>query len=277
MLKSLLIGVHGSQWSQAACEIGINWAASLQIPITCLGVVDLATLTPVEPVPLGATQYKAERDADAIAHGRQQVEAALQNAVRKAAAAGVECRVLTRDGNPSALLGEEAQRHDLVIIGRRVLPETDRERRPSETFAEILRHSPRPVVAAGQSVPNSSHVVIAYDGSIQAARTLQSFVSSGLCAGRALHLVGISDTPDAIRPALSRAADFLYAQSLQAEIHVLPVARGVADTLSGFARDIPAGILVMGVYGQPWYKELFFGSVTREVLAQVPVPLFLNH
>ena len=277
MLKSLLIGVHGSPWSQAACEIGINWAASLRIPITCLGVVDLAALTPAEPVPLGGTRYKAERDAEAIASGRQRIEAALEDAAQRAAAAGVECRLLTREGSPSALLGEEAQRHDLVIVGRRALPESDRDPRATETLMEILRHTPRPVVAAGQSIPNSAHVVIAYDGSAQAARALQSFVASGLYEGRTLHLVGITDTPDAMRPALARGADYLHAHALPAEIHVLPVGRSVAETLSGFAGGMPAGILVMGVYGQPWYKELLFGSVTRGVLAQIPVPLFLNH
>jgi len=33
----------------------------------------------------------------------------------------------------------------------------------------------------------------------------------------------------------------------------------------------------MGGYGQPTLREFFIGSVTRNLLAQSPVPLFLYH
>ena len=65
--------------------------------------------------------------------------------------------------------------------------------------------------------------------------------------------------------------------ALQAKVHELPVGTPVADTLSHFVRHIPAGLMVMGIYGPPWYRDLLFGSVSRTVLARVPSPLFSNH
>jgi nucleotide-binding universal stress UspA family protein len=277
MLRSLLIGVNGSRWSQAACDIGINWASSLKIPVTCLGVVDVHALAPAEPVPLGAGTFKTVRDEQVLARGRQRIEEALQAASRQAEAAKVECHILQREGSPAALLGEEAQRHDLVILGRRAVPQTDRAPPASETLVDILRHAPRPIVVASQTIPRCSDVVIAYDGSVQASRSLRSYVSSGLYYGHPLHLVGVGNDPQAVQEKLGRAIDFLQAHSLKCEPHVLPIDGTVAETLSGFARRIPAGLLVMGVYGQPWYKEILFGSVTRTMIAQVPVPLFLDH
>ncbi len=277
MLRSLLVGINGSPWSMAACEIGVTWAASLKIPMTCLGVVDLDALAPAESVPLGAGPYKASRDAHLIEQGRAQIKTALEVAAQRAALDGVECHIVNRQGSPSVLLGEEAQRHDLLILGRRSIPKTDRDPPASETLVDILRHAPRPIIVACQTIPMSSDVVIAYDGSVQAARTLQSFVSSGLYYGHPLHLVGISNAPEEMQIILGRAVDFLAAHSLTAETHILPVGGSVAESLTGFARRIPAGLMVIGAYGQPWYKELLFGSVTRSVLAQVPVPLFLNH
>ena len=38
-----------------------------------------------------------------------------------------------------------------------------------------------------------------------------------------------------------------------------------------------AGLLVMGAYGQPVLREFFLGSVTRTVLQECRVPLFLFH
>jgi len=36
-------------------------------------------------------------------------------------------------------------------------------------------------------------------------------------------------------------------------------------------------MIVMGGYGQPVLREFFLGSVTRTLLAESPVPLFLYH
>ena len=276
MLRSLLVGVNGSQWSDAACDIAVTWAASLKIPVTFLGIVDAAALAPAEATPIGAGPYKATRDASLITRGREQMHKALQGACQRAGQSQVECHSVQRDGSPSILLGEEAQRHDLIILGRRAIPTTDRDPPASETLMEIIRHSPRPIIVACKSIPKSSDVVIAYDGSVQAARTLQSFVSSGLYYGHPLHLVGIGES-NAMPDILGRAADFLQAHSLKAETHVLSVDHSVAETLTDFLHRVPAGLMVMGAYGKPWYHDLLFGSVTRTVLAHVPVPLFLNH
>lgn len=277
MIRSVLIGVHGSRWSTAALETGLTWAADWKIPVTCLGIVDESVLAPAEPVPLGASGYKADRDAKLVAEGRAQVDTALADAAKRAGERSVECHTLLRNGSTSALIGEEAQRHDLVLLGRRATPHTDREPKSSQTLTEIVKFSPRPVVVCSQTVPSSSNVVICYDGSVQAARTLQSFVSSGLYYGHPLHLVGVSDSPEAMQVVLSRAVDYLAAHSQSAETHVLPTGGDIAGALVEFARRLPAGLMVLGVYGQAWYRELLFGSVTRRILAEVPVPLFLNH
>lgn len=50
-----------------------------------------------------------------------------------------------------------------------------------------------------------------------------------------------------------------------------------AQVLLGHVQQVQAGLLVMGAYGQPTLREFFFGSVTRTLLAESPVPLFLYH
>lgn len=277
MLRSLLVGVNGTEWSQAACEIGVAWAAELKIPLTCLGAVDLVALTRLSSVPVGAGELVTVCDPGLISLEQEKIAAGLQKAGQLAENAGVECRLINREGNPATLLGEEAQSHDLLILGRRGPTDTGSNSTPSETLIEILRHAPRPIILAAQKIPKSSNVVIAYDGSVPAARTLQSFVSSGLYHGHPLHLVGISNSPVAMQQTLGRAADFLAAHCLTAETHVLPIGKSIAESLIGFADRVPAGLMVVGAYGQPWYKELLFGSVTKSLLARLPVPMFLNH
>ena len=50
-----------------------------------------------------------------------------------------------------------------------------------------------------------------------------------------------------------------------------------ADVILDQVQQLDAGLLVMGAYGQPVLREFFLGSVTRKVLEECPVPLFLYH
>lgn len=277
MLRSLLVGVNGTEWSYAASEIAVSWAAQFKIPLTCLGAVDIAALTRLSTTPIGAGELVTVTDPGLISLERERIQTGLRRAGELAERANVECRLICVEGHPAVQLGDEAQRHDLVVLGRPTPSDLGSRSTPSETLMEILRRTPRPVVLAARKIPNCSNVIIAYDGSVQAARTLQSFVSSGLCHGHPLHLVGISDSPVAMHQTLGKALDFLTAHCLKAETHSLPIGNGVADSLINFVEKVPAGMMVIGAYGQPWYKELLFGSVTRSVLTHLPVPLFVYH
>ena len=53
--------------------------------------------------------------------------------------------------------------------------------------------------------------------------------------------------------------------------------RPPAEVILEQVRRLKAGLLVMGAYGQPALREFFLGSVTRKVLEESPVPLFLYH
>jgi nucleotide-binding universal stress UspA family protein len=51
----------------------------------------------------------------------------------------------------------------------------------------------------------------------------------------------------------------------------------VDETILAQARQLNAGLVVMGAYGQPTIREFFLGSVTRSLLQSSPLPLFLYH
>ena len=69
----------------------------------------------------------------------------------------------------------------------------------------------------------------------------------------------------------------MTAHGIAASAHHVPAADPVAPALVGACRDLRAGLVVMGAYGRPTLYEFFLGSVTRTMLAECPVPLFLYH
>jgi nucleotide-binding universal stress UspA family protein len=74
-----------------------------------------------------------------------------------------------------------------------------------------------------------------------------------------------------------RAADFLWQHDVRAIAHPVETESAPAAILLNLARELNAGLLVMGPYGQPAVREFFLGSVTRTLLADSSVPLFLFH
>jgi len=277
MVKSVLIGTNGSQWSQSAVKLGLSLARQLGVRVTLLGIVDVQGLAHGEPLPIGASAFKAERDARLLADARQRIEAALESAAAQAAEAAVEFTTRFVEGSPEEELGKEVQRHDLLIIGKRAVPRSDHDPAPSKTLTATLHHSSRPLIVAGDEIPDSPSVLVAYDGSRPAARTLAGYVASGIYANNGITVMGVGNDVPEITGHVQRAVDFLESHGRSPKMRIVPVGRGIADALVTAARDESAGLLVMGAHGQPRLKEALFGSVTRAILSRVPVPLFVDH
>jgi nucleotide-binding universal stress UspA family protein len=200
------------------------------------------------------------------------VDALLTEFERGCHDAGVSGRVLKVEGDPAEAICSEAQRVDLVVVGKKHLRDEDWNV-SSHTLHSILRQSPRPVLCVPAADRDRRSVLVAYDGSLQAARALQLFVGSGLAANRGLHMLTVGDEGEEVS---QKAFDFLMGHGFQAELHVAE-GNHTADRILEMANHIQAGLIVMGTYGGTRFREFMFGSVTKAVLNRTTVPLFLYH
>jgi nucleotide-binding universal stress UspA family protein len=142
----------------------------------------------------------------------------------------------------------------------------------------VLKGAARPIVVVPATPAPAETIVIAFDGSLQAARALSAFEATGLAATGPVHLVCVVDTStyESTRH-VERAGRFLGRHGIDATPHVLEPSGAPARRILEQARALGAGLLVMGAYGQPVLREFFLGSVTHTMLAECPVPMFLYH
>jgi nucleotide-binding universal stress UspA family protein len=277
MLRSILIGVDGSAHSSTALELGLRWARRFDALIVGLGIVDEPTIVQPEMVPLGASAFKQQRDEAVLKRARHQVEQFLERFALRCAEAKVAHKLLEDEGLPYQQIVQEAQRYDLILLGQQTYFRFATQEGPCETLPKVLKNTPRPVVTVPEMLGDGASVVIAYDGSLQAARALHAFQASGLGSSQEIHVVSVSsDHVEAARHA-DRAVEFLRFHEVLATPHVVSPEESVADALQDQARQLHAGMLVMGAYGQPTLREFFLGSVTRSLLNQSTLPLFLYH
>jgi nucleotide-binding universal stress UspA family protein len=126
-------------------------------------------------------------------------------------------------------------------------------------------------------VRQSGPVLVAYDGSLPAARAVQAFQATGLGEGCDVHVLCVDpDFTQAARDA-DRAAEFLRFHDCKAVAHPLASQETPAKVILEEVRKLDPRLLVLGAYGTRGWREFLFGSVTGSVLKASPVPLFLYH
>jgi nucleotide-binding universal stress UspA family protein len=278
MVRSLMIALDGSAFSDVAVELGLEWGRHFDALVVGLGIIDEPTIRQWEAVPLGAGAFKEHRDEVRIEWARRQVEQFLERFALRASEAQVAFKVLEDVGLPSDRILLESQRYDLIILGKKTNFHFATREGSDETLQSVLRNTPRPVVIVPERLPaGGSGTLIAYDGSMQAARALQSFQSSGLGGNGPVHVLSVgADHTDAARH-VHRAVEFLGFHEIAARAHVASPSPTVADTLLQHAAQLQSRLLVMGAYGQPTLREFFLGSATRLVLQKTSLPVFLYH
>jgi nucleotide-binding universal stress UspA family protein len=275
MLKRILVGVNGTQYSRAAVDIAVGLAQRHQGSVIGLAVVDLPHLTAPQPIPLGGSGYKVERDEIVLANARIAANRFLAEFSTVAAAASVPSQSLQLEGDPVALLAAHAQQADLLVVGRKSeQPELGVP--ASRVLRDLLHQTTRPVLCVPQAAPQDGAVLVAYDGSPQAAKTLQAFVHLNLAAQRETHVLTVVRSP-ADREHAEHAVSYLHLHDRPAHLHLDSSGAPPAKVILEAAARHGAGVIVLGAFGQPALKEFFFGSVTRSLLDQSQVPLFLFH
>lgn len=209
----------------------------------------------------------------------QSAEACLNLAGEAAAAAGVafETELIALDF--IAMMHRStrrAQLQDLVLMDA----QSGALRDYREIMQGMLFRSGRPVVLVptrwNADVPRN--IVIAWDGSVPAARAVGESLPLLQKADKVC-VVTVQGEKDLANTAPSdRLVVYLERHGIQATQECLTAKnRAVASTLTDHVVRSGAEMIVMGAYAHSRLQEAVLGGVTRALLDDSPVPLFMAH
>ena len=178
---------------------------------------------------------------------------------------GLEDDVLTRHGRLA----------DLVIVPR---PASKTALSESPTMQAAIMDTGRPVLVAppGQAKALGGKILVAWNGSPQAARALAAALPL-LREAEAITLLHIEEGSGGA-PTVEDAVEYLAAHGCLARAVSQP--RGhhpVADALLLAAMNEGADLLVMGAYTHKRIRELIFGGATLEALLDATIPVLMAH
>ncbi|WP_162300736.1 universal stress protein [Alkalilacustris brevis] len=197
---------------------------------------------------------------------------------KRVAEAGLEGRAefLDLSSGSDLSLAECARAYDVVVMG---LAELDMGQRNFAARPDVVAlRSGRPVILVPSEYAVESLVenaLIAWDGKRAAARAL----------GDAMHILEtkekvtvltVGEAPPA-RPGAD-ITDLLHRHGIEAERIVrAPGRKGTGHTILDAAREVGAGLLIMGAYEHSKFSEDLMGGVTRDILENAHLPVLMSH
>lgn len=272
MYRSVLVALKPAASQQFVLNHTIDMARQYGWKLRAVTVIDADRVVPVEPVPLGGGAFKQERDAALLQKAHDLAEGIVQHAETSCRAAQVAGEAKVYAGNTVEVLRREVQEHDLLIVGHSGGDDTGDE----SLLFQILKHAPRPALVVPREHAGGPNIVVAYDGSLQAARTLAALAQSGLKSKDPVHIVTCHSDLALATDGAQRARRYLEQHQIPAVTHPDTHAPSAGYLLQR-AAQLQAGLLVMGAFGKSAVHEFFLGSVTRTILHRLPMPVLLDH
>jgi nucleotide-binding universal stress UspA family protein len=279
MLRSILVGLDGSDYSKAAVELGIQWAKRYDALIVGLGIVDEPAIRRPESMPIGASYFKLERDQALITDAQHQVETFLDTFGQHCAREGVKYTTIKETGRPVSEILRQSRSYDLIMLGQNTHFSFETQEGADETIWQVVRQSSRPVVTVPESLrtQRSNCVLVAYDASPEADRALQAFEGLGLSQRAEIHVLSIDADCDTANSLANQAATFMNLHDVNAIFHCGTAVGTPSGVILNTADLLNAGLIVMGACGRARWREVIFGSTTSEVVEGSEVPVFLCH
>ena len=194
--------------------------------------------------------------------------------VALAETAGVDYSVADLAVPVDGSLDEVLQRcrlSDLVVVGQAAV----RDEFHAELIRRLLLDSSAPVLVVPIGDARFDRAAIAWDGRPVTAHAIHSALPLlELATTVAIVSVVRGGEPE---PDTAELTAYLAHHGIEAAHRTIMASGSVAYTLRALVRSERIDWITMGAFGRSRLNEFFFGSPTREMLAETTVPLLMHH
>lgn len=178
------------------------------------------------------------------------------------------------------IIGRRASYADLTIVGPDLLSGGTLK---DKTIEGALFFSGKPMLLVpegSRSTLRPKNVMVAWDSRIEASRSVREALDI-LIAANEVRVVLVDPIDDERKQGAEPGADiatYLARHGVKVVVDRLPSSgQTVAEVLQQHAIDTSAEFVVMGAYSHSRLRERIFGGVTKSMLRDLPMPLFMAH
>lgn len=277
-MRSMLVAIDDTPAGTAAVEFALALAKRLGAAVTGVSVLDVASLTAREPGGIGTDHYRQKGNLARIRQARARIAREIELFGQTCATRGVPAGIIEIEGSPGQEMHRAAAAHDAIVIGHDSNFRGEPVDGLARTVEQVLNGNPRPLLITPATAGREpGRVLIAYDGSVPAARTLQIFTLLGLGQLGELHVIAVNAAQDVAQRCLQQASGYLALYGLACSTHAIASTDDPAELITAQIQRLGAGMLVMGAYGHRGWRETLLGSCTTRLLSECPATLFVHH
>lgn len=275
MLTSLLLIMESAEQAAPVIRFGVSLAASVSARIRGLTLVDTRDVEDAQHCE-AAVFLKTALTRQALAERRHDRARAELSRVCLEARLNFDVRRL--EGDPLDILPQEARCHDLVVtsigpVDRR-LPAGATMRLSMRDLTALLNRGVQPLMVLPSDQEAIKRVLLVYDGSETAGRTIRSYFSLGILRDGEHRLLAIGRDGSAAQSALKEMANYCQVRCPSLEIgFAVGRARSV---LAAYAAKWQSDLLVMGVSRSYRLLHPLLGHLSLEMSNALKCGLFVQ-
>jgi nucleotide-binding universal stress UspA family protein len=280
MSRRIVVGLDGSEYTTTATRVACQAVKTFGGTVIGVAVVDTPGIeASSRGAGIGAYEYARRAREQKLNDAEKHARAYLETFEKQCTESGAAFELAYRDGVPFQAIIDEARCADLIVVGFRTFFHRETRSEPGDTVRRLMETGVCPVVAVPKNYDPPQRAIIAYDGSVQAARAMREYVllTSPSPQTRKITLIyvgqGIAEDKQV---QIDDARRYIagYGFEVQVERHQGQASRVIHDVA---AEQAPC-IVIMGAYGrQGIIKQLFFGSTAKNLIESECVPLFVYH
>ena len=277
MIKSILLAVDGSVFSDSVLQYGLQCARQFRAILRVLTVIDIrifewAVAIGVEGfapvIPSSTYQEESKKLLD------QKADEVLNKTEKILSGQDAQFSMEKESGNPVDVICDKARYVDLVIMGARGEFARWNAKMLGATLEATTRLSIKPVMVVPKDFRPISKILVAYDGSKNASKALTLAGHFAASLQTPLDILNINSSRDTADSILSDAVEYLSAYDLPTtEKHI---AEGdPAQLIVQTAHQLADDLIVMGSYGHSRIREAILGSTTVQVMRNSDLPILM--
>lgn len=273
MLTSMLLLMEGKEQAGPVIRCGVSLARDAEARVRGLTLVDTRDVQ--HPQDCEAAVYLT------TATTRQALAERLHEGARAELSKACLDAKLNFDvrrmmGDPLELLPQEARFHDLVVTSLGLmdqrLPIDARMRLSTGDLMALLQRGVQPLLVLPPKQERIERVLLVYDGSEAAGRTIRSYLNLGILRDAECRLLAIGSNESSAQSSLMEMADYCRARCAKLEMG-FAVGRP-RRVLVPYAAKWEADLLVLGVSRSYRLLHRLMGRVSLDLLGDVKCGLF---
>lgn len=280
MIHTILVALDPDTDTPVATQYARSIAERYDAEVTGVAVVDMGSIeSSSRGGGVGSMYLMEELQKNLTAEARAVAQDLIRTFEDTMRGGEVTFGTQVEEGVPFERIIEDMKYHDMLVVGSEPHFFYSHPEQKTKTLSRIIERTVAPVFVVRETFRPIRRVMVAYDGSDPAVRTLQWFAQMAPfgkdISVDVVHIYEKGKGSEA-NLMLRLVKEYLGKHGFEAKATSLAGSDPTKDILEHCAQS-QADAVVMGAHATSKLERWIFGSTTATILSDAPVPVFIHH